>query len=286
MTPLSGKLRAKDVRRRFDQAAANFDEANFVHRTTFDGLIDRMTPLVITPSVILDLGSATGTGSRMLAKQYRKARVLGLDRSGPMLRAAKGGRSRFSRIREVQGNATRLPLQTGSADLVFSNMLLPWIDDIPACFAEVGRVLRKGGVFAFATVGPDSLRNLREAWGESDDTDHVCRFADMHDVGDALVGSGLAEPVLDVDRLTVTYRDGDSLFSDLSATGARNSLVGRRTTLTGKRRFESMLDKLTGDGAITIEVELVYGHAWGTGPRTPAGELHVDPGSIGYFIRR
>ena len=272
------------VRRRFDRAAGGFDRADYLHRHSFDQLIERLSPLVIKPGTIVDLGSATGTGSRALAKKFRGARVLAVDLSGGMLRVSRGNRSRFSKVREVQADARQIPLADQHADLLFANMVLPWLPELPDCFSEVARVLKKGGVFAFSTLGPDSLATLTNAWREVDGDGHVNRFADMHDVGDALVAAGLADPVLDVDRLTVTYGSVDALYRDLTACGARNCLENRRRTLTGKARFERLTEQLragTTAGRLAIELELVFGHAWGRGPRIPAGEFHVDAGSIG-----
>jgi len=289
METLRGTLRLKDVRRRFDRAAVHFDEADFVHRTSFDGLIDRLEPIKTEPARILDLGAATGTGSRQLAKTFRKSRVISLDMSGGMLRIAKKKKSLLSKVTELQGDATKIPLQTGSIDLVFANMLLPWVSDLPACFAEISRVLKKGGVFALATLGPDSLAELRSAWAGDDEFDHVNPFPDMHDVGDALMKAGLIEPILDVDYLTVTYRDHDSLYRDLSNSGARNSLAGRRKTLTGKRRFsgmEALLAERIRAGHLPVNLELVYGHAWGAGPGPEPGEYLLEPTEIGRRQRR
>jgi malonyl-CoA O-methyltransferase len=276
--------RRKDLRRRLDKAAASFDDADYVHRRCFEALIERMAPLVIEPTSILDLGSATGTGSRELGRRFRRARVVSVDLSAGMLRRARGERSRFSRIREVQADAMQLPFLDGTFDLLFANLLLPWITDLPGCLAEVNRVLRTGGLFLFSTLGAGSLASLREAWAAIDPDAHVTEFADMHDVGDALMGAGLSDPVLDVDPLTVTFASAGRLYGDLSACGARNSLVGRRRSLTGTgrwRQFEALLDEGSDSGRLAVQLELVYGHAWGSGRRPPGGEFHVEPATIG-----
>ncbi len=276
-------LVSRDVRRRFDCAAIGFDKADFVHRKTFRELLERLEPVVMQPRLVLDLGCATGAGSRELARHYRGSRVVGLDASMSMLRAAGNRRSLFYKPYLVQADARCIPLQDGSIDLVIANMILPCIDDHAACLAEIARVLRKDGVFAFATLGPDSLSELREAWQTIDDDWHVRVFPDMHDLGDALVRAGLRDPVLDVDHLNVTYRDTDALYRDLTSAGARNCLRGRRQTLTGKSRFRSMDDRLAArmtDNVLSLRLELVYGHAWGGGPRLPAGEFRVDPRTI------
>jgi len=279
-----GRLKARDVRRRFDRAAADFRRADFVHRYAADGILERMSPMLVDVGYVLDAGAANGAASRALARRFRGSRVISLDTSYPMLRQARQSRSRFSRIREVQGDAMLPPLRAGSIDLVFANMLLPWIDDPSTFFGSVARVLRNGGLFVFSSLGPDSLAELREAWQSIDDDKHVTTFSDMHEIGDALVKYGLREPVLDVDWLTVTYDDLSSLFADLTATGSRNTLRGRRRSLTGRRTFEQLRENLShrfGGGALEFPLEMVFGHAWGGGPPMPAGEYALDVASIG-----
>ncbi len=270
---LPGKLSRRDVRRRFDHAAGSFAGADFVHRHTAAGLLERLAPMTFTVERVLDAGSAAGAASRALARTWRKSRVISLDFSLPMLRQARASRSRFARISELQADAAQLPLADGSIDLVFANMLLPWSIDPAGFLGEVRRVLRKEGVFAFSTLGPDSLREVREAWAEVDADEHVNAFPDMHDVGDLVVRAGLRDPVVDVDYLTVAYRSTAALFKDLTAAGARNCLAGRRRTLTGKQRFARMRAALergfAGDG-LPLRLELVYGHAFGSGARPAA----------------
>lgn len=279
-----GRLEIRDVRRRFDRAAGNFSRADFVHRHAADGLFERMSPMLVDVRHILDAGAANGLASRALAGRFRGSRVLSLDASLPMLRQARRARSRFSAIREVHADATRLPLRDGSVDLVFANMLLPWIDDIPAFFTNVARVLRKDGLFVFSSLGPDSLEELRAAWQSVDDDEHVMTFSDMHLIGDALVKHGLREPVLDVDWLTIAYDDPPSLFSDLTAMGGRNVLRRRRRTLTGRHTFDRFVRRLVqrpGGGRLELRLELVFGHAWGGGPAMPPGEYALDVAGIG-----
>jgi malonyl-CoA O-methyltransferase len=278
----------RDIQRRFDRIARDFADADFVHRVTFAELIERLRPVVMQPRQLLDLGCATGAGSRQLARHYRRSRIIGLDASFAMLREATGRRSLLYRPRLLQADARRIPLQDGSMDLVFANMILPCIDDQAACLSEIARVLRKDGVFAFATFGPDSLSELREAWKSIDDDCHVSAFPDMHDLGDALLRAGFRDAVLDVDHLDVTYRDTAALYRDLTRAGARNCLRGRRQTLTGKSRLRALDEHLAArmnDNVLSLRLELVYGHAWGGGPRGPSGEFRVDPRTITHRTR-
>ena len=279
------KLNLRDVRRRFDSAASTFDAADFVHAVTREGLFTRLAPLVLDPNTILDLGSATGSGTKLLRERFRRAHIISLDISHNMLQQGIGKRPRFSfsRYSHLQANAENLPLKDQSIDFVFSNLLLPCTDSPELVFEEVARVLRQGGVFAFASLGPDSLLEVSRAWSGLDGYAHVNRFPDMHDIGDALVRSGLRDPVLDVDRLTVSYDNPDKLFADLTDVGARNALQQRNRSLVGKHRFREMQRALAhgeGDTKISLELELVYGHCWGGGVRMDPSNYHIDASRI------
>ena len=193
-----------------------------------------------------------------------------------MLGVARRSRSWFSRSTFVQGNARQLPFGDATFDLVVANQLLPWEPQPQPVFEEVSRVLKKGGVFAFASLGPDSLGELTRAWASVDQHLHVNRFPDMHDIGDGLV---LADPVLDVDRLSVSYDSTDKLFNDLTRAGARNALDDRARGLLSRARFQALRDALgtaRADGTIRLELELVYGHCWGGGPRNDPTNYRVD----------
>jgi malonyl-CoA O-methyltransferase len=170
----------------------------------------------------------------------------------------------------VCADAHRLPLRSQSFDLVLSNLLLEWCHDPDAVFAEAARVLRPKGLFTFTTLGPDTLKEVRELWRGVDPFTHVHRFIDMHDFGDALLRAGFAEPVMDTERLTVTYRDLPAVLAEIRGSGARNLAQGRPRGLTGRARGEvvrSRSEALGRNGPLQISVEVVHGHAWSVGER-------------------
>jgi len=282
-------LRSNDVRRRFDRAAEKFEDFDFVHAVTRDGLLARLEPMVVEAKTVVDLGCATGSACKPLAKRFRRAHIIALDLSASMLQQVRRKQSWFAKYSLLHANAKAIPLADQSVDVVFANQLLPWIDDSAKVFTEVARVLRENGLFLFAGLGPDSLSELRRAWQSVDAGVHVNRFPDMHDLGDAAVRAGLTDPVLDVDRLSVTYQDAGALFRDLTGCGARNSLANRTNALSGKARFDTMtaaLERHHKDGPIGLDLELVYGHCWGAGPRAHDGEIRIDPGRIGRRTQR
>jgi len=268
MTEKSFALDKRQMRRAFERAAATYERAAQLQREIGLRLLARLDVIKLAPTRILDLGCGTGFCTRALRKRYRKADVIGLDIAPAMLRAARRRDGWFGRGRWVGGDAERLPFAAAGFDMVLSNLALQWCDPDRA-FQEVARVLRPGGLFMFTSFGPDTLRELRNAWQAVDGAPHVHGFIDMHDLGDALVRAHLAEPVMDVDRLTITYKDVMSLLRELKAIGAHNVARDRPWTLTGKgqfARFRGAYEAQARAGRIPATYEVVYGQAWGPPP--------------------
>jgi malonyl-CoA O-methyltransferase len=265
------------ARRAFDRARA-FESACFIHDEARARLLARLELVRLEPKVAVDLGCATGRGAAALAARYPDARVLAVDSSSRMLRASAAGAA--ATVRVVGGDATALPLRGGSVDLMLANLVLPWCRP-DRLLAEAARVLTDGGALLFATLGPDSLQEIRAAFAAVDDRIHVHAAFDMHDLGDLAMAAGLAEPVLDVDRIAVTYTHVAGLVRDLRATGAVNVAGARRRGLTGRRRWGRFVERLPrgGDGRFPVTVELILGLAWGRGAVAsrdlPGGEIRV-----------
>lgn len=263
------QLDKPQVRRFFQQAVAHYDEAAVVAREIGARLLERLDLVRLTPTVVLDVGCATGVTTAALLRRYPKARVLGIDSAPAMLRRTRKRGSWLRRPQCLCADAEALPLADASCDLVFSNLVLPWCDP-DRVFREFCRVLKPNGLLLFSTLGPDTLKELRQSWAVADNYIHVHAFMDMHDVGDALLRAQLAEPVMDMELLTVTYRRSADLLHDLRNTGARNAAMGRAPGLTGRHRYAAMqqaYEHLRREGVLPATVEIVYGHAWGPSER-------------------
>jgi len=262
----------------FDRAARDYDSIAEFQRLVAERLLERLDYMRIAPGRILDLGAGTGRAARVLASRYPGAGIVESDLAFGMLRRQRGLGRWFNRRRAVCADAESLPFTDGSFDLVFSSLMLQWCNDPAGVFAEVRRALHPGGLLIFSTLGPDTLRELRESWAAADGDVHVNAFIDMHDLGDALMHAGFCEPVMETERFTLTYGDGRALMRDLKSLGARNANAGRRRTLTGKARLEEMLrayEKHRRDCRLPATYEVVYGHAW----RAEVGaEPHREPG--------
>ncbi|MCB1921054.1 MAG: malonyl-ACP O-methyltransferase BioC [Candidatus Competibacteraceae bacterium] len=256
------------LRRAFERAAADYDEAAFLHREVGGRLLERLDLIKLQPQLILDVGCGTGVITLALMKKYRKARVIGLERAPAMLAKACKRKPWFRTLYGLTGEPEALPLADASCDLIFSNLALPWVTELDQALAEFRRVLKPGGALLFSTLGPDTLVELRRSWAAvNDGYNHVNAFFDMHDIGDALLRARLAEPVMDVERLTLTYSEMDGLARDLKALGARNVTRGRPTGLMSRKRWQVVREAYEQhrrpDGLLPVSCEVVYGHAWG-----------------------
>ncbi len=241
---------------------------------------ERLDYVKIDPTVVMDLGCGTGADLAWLAQRYPKALRVGCDLSRAMLAEAGpgGGWLRHwlpgnAAALRVCADARQLPIGSATVDLLWSNLMLQWLADPRAAIVEANRLMRAEGLLMFSTFGPDTLKELRQAFRAADDGPHVLPFMDMHDIGDALVGGGFAEPVMDMEVLTLTYADGVELIRDLRNNASGNALACRRRGLTGRRRWQAMLSALNAqrcDGRLGVSFEVVYGHAWKVAPKTTA----------------
>jgi malonyl-CoA O-methyltransferase len=280
------------VRAAFDRAGTTYESAAQLQERIGEELLSRLTAFRFQPRVVLDLGAGTGRLSAQLKRRYPRAQVLALDISLGMLRQAGHHQRLWRRFARVCADAQRLPLKSASVDLVFSSLMLQWCEPLDAALAEVRRVLRGEGFFAFSTFGPATLQELRRAWAAADDYNHVNHFIDVHDVGDALVRAGFSEPVLDVDRIGRGYPDALALMRDLKAIGAHNVTAGRPRSLLGRAHLERMraaYERERANGVLPATYEVIYGASWGNTGRLAAplsaGEAHIAPGSIGRRAR-
>lgn len=285
------ELDPAEVRRAAERAAPSYDAAAVLHREVGRRMAERLALIRLQPKTILDAGCGTGEALGELRTRYPEAAIVALDFAFAMAGAAKRRASALKVVRtgmlgkllgsrpgggETQvlcADAGRLPLAPASVDLVWSNLLLQWIGEPAVVFAEFLRVLRVGGLLLFTSFGPDTLKELRSAFASVDRAPHVSRFIDMHDVGDALVATGFADPVMDAETITLTYGEGVALLRDLKAVGGHNAALGRARGLMGRQRWGRMLDALDlfrRDGRLPATYEVIYGHAWKPEPRFAA----------------
>ena len=270
------------ARRSFARAATRYDAHAVLQREIGKRLLEHLDPIRLDPARVVDLGCGTGALFAGLRERFPRARLVALDAALPMLKAARGRTSWWrALVRHAPlaacADAERLPLAHGCAQLVFSNLVLQWCD-APAVFREAARVLEVGGLLLFSTYGPDTLKELRAAFDDGDGARHVNTFVDMHDLGDALVAAGFADPVMEMERITLEYATVEALARDLKSGGGHNVLPGRPRGLGGRATWRRMSERYEAHrrgGALPATFEVVYGHAWKVAPRRIADGRQV-----------
>ena len=263
------------VRRSFDRAAASYDAAAVLQREVNERMLQRLDLIKHTPLRMLDLGSGTGFGARLLRQRFPRATVFEADLALGMLRASRahaaGWRRWFTAARHLCADMEALPLADNSLDMLWSNLALQWCNEPDLAFSEMLRVLKPGGLLMFSTFGPDTLKELGQVFAGVDSHTHINRFIDMHDLGDAMVRTGFETPVVDMDMLTLTYSTARAALADLKAIGAHNMTSGRPQGLMGKsawQRMQANYETLRRpDGQLPLTFEVVYGHAWKPQPK-------------------
>lgn len=279
--------------RRSARAAAGYLDAAVLQKEVGARLLERFDLLRIAPECIVDAGCGPGTHTGALAARFPEARVLAVDQAAAMVeraapRTPAGGAAAWltrmlglgaageTRVEGVVADMTAMPLAPQQADVVWSNFALQLVDELPLLFAEWSRVLKVGGVVMFTAPGPDTLIELRRAVNLAGDdaARRVRQFTDLHDLGDLLVQAGFADPVMDMEVITLEYASAGALWRDLRATGLTNTLAARPRGLLTPRRLAAIaaaLDAGRRDGGpIRISVEVLYGHAWKVAPKKTA----------------
>jgi malonyl-CoA O-methyltransferase len=270
----------RHIRRAFSRSAAGYDAAAALQHEVEKRLMESLDYLTLRqgadgadPKVVLDVGCGPAHAAAAMRKRWSKAQVIALDLALPMLREAKKQAGWWKPFQRVCADLRSLPLADASVDVLFCNLSLQWVDDLPAAFNGFRRVLKPGGLLVCSTFGPETLQELRDAFAHADDAPHVSPFPPIAQFGDALMLAGFRDPVLDRDRFTLTYDDLPALMRELRAMGATNALQRRRHTLTGRARFAAAAAAYEplrrADGKLPSTWDVIYAHAWAPPPGAP-----------------
>ncbi len=305
----------RQVRRAFSRSAGHYDEAAALQREVGARLMESLDYLDdpnvrLEPACVVDVGCGPGHAAIDMQRRWPKARVVALDLALPMLLAARGNAAALpgaGRPRWLGGatppsllcaDARSLPLADASVDVLFSNLCLQWVEDLPAVFAGFRRVLKPGGRLLVSTFGPDTLFELRGAFSEADEAPHVSLFPSIAQFGDALVAAGFRDPVLDRDEFTHGHASLAGLMRELRTLGATNAMAARRRGFTGRARFaraEQAYEVLRAPeggplaGQLPATWEVIYAQAWAPPPGAPIRVGGVDEVQVpvaGIPIRR
>jgi malonyl-CoA O-methyltransferase len=268
-------LERATVRAAFNERPAARAQADFLFREIERRMLERLDLIRLQPvDRVLDVGCGSGHSLATLAVRYPRAQMIGLDfaertvaaaagRPGPEDRLREGARRWLSRLgvggsRQLPAtmplwmvaDAHALAVTANSIDMVWSNLVAHWFDDPLAAVAEWHRVIRPDGLLMFSAFGVDTLKEVRQPRTAATTAgSHGPTYQDMHDWGDALSAAGFADPVMDVERLTLTYEDPEKFWSDARSLSMKPDL--------GQPAGQS-----NEPGTRSLSVEVIYGHAW------------------------
>jgi malonyl-CoA O-methyltransferase len=281
------KLDTQLVRRRFNRAAFTYASAAVVQKEVGNRLLQRFDMMKIAPQTILDVGCGPGTHTSALRTRFPNANVVALDHAMSMVELAspaprgiiatlKRAFAKSVRDAGIVADMTKLPIKHNAADVLWSNFALQWANDLPALFAEWNRATKVDGMLMFTMPGPDTLIELRRAVNQAlpSRVSSLHVHTDLHDIGDMLVHAGFADPVMDMEVITLEYKTTDALWADLRAQGAMSAVHARSRGLASPRAWQRLNDQLDSqrgtNGMIRMSVEIVYGHAWKVPPKKTA----------------
>jgi malonyl-CoA O-methyltransferase len=262
--PLAGSTRHLAHRRAvaaaFDRAADRYDRHAALEQEVGRRLLERCAFSRREPERILDLGCGTGVHAAALKRRYRHAQVVGLDLSHAMLERFAQRSGWLRPLAPVRGDIAALPFARATADLIFANLVDSWLPDRSALLDEYRRVLRAGGMLLFSTFGPATFRELREAVGPGLS---LPEFPDVMEIGDALVAAGFREPVVDMESITLQYRDPEAIVRELESTGAAQLIGGWGRAAADTAAWRAAWEPLRTAGKCPVSFEIVYGTAFG-----------------------
>ena len=212
-------------------------------------------------------------GHALVSARYPKARCFVVETTRRGREAASQALSKPWWSRWV-GEQARLEMpDEGAVQMLWANMALHMVADPQALMAQWHRALAVDGYLMFSCLGPDTAKELRAVYADMGWPPAGHAFTDMHDWGDMLVQAGFAEPVMDMERITLTFATPQRLLEELRELGC-NLHPDRFAALRGRAWREQLYKALeqrlidgSGSGQLSLTFEIIYGHAFKPAPR-------------------
>jgi malonyl-CoA O-methyltransferase len=264
------------------------EDAPWVHEEVGRRMAERLDVIQIPVERWADGSTRRGGAAAhaQVAAHYPKARAFALEEDGRLAPYAPDNRAWWQRWRRSQGD--QKTVLAGTMQLVWANMRGHQVADPGALLTAWRRALAPGGFVMFSCLGPDTLRELRALYARLGWPPPAQDFTDLHDWGDWLVTAGFVEPVMDMERITLTFPNAARLLAELRGLG-RNlhpaRFAGLRARAWRERLYaelESGLRVHPGAGkneSLALTFEVIYGHALAPEPRhtvKPHTEIPLD----------
>jgi malonyl-CoA O-methyltransferase len=258
---------------------ARAGSAPWLHGEVARRMAARLPVIRLQPQSVLQWWAWSGDGDELLAAAYPKARRVRVEPTPALAaRSALAARLPWWSAGRWRAGAGEVVLEgevaAASCQMLWANMMLHAVPDPAALLAQWQRALAVDGFVMFSCLGPDTLKELRPLYARLGWGAPAQDFIDMHDIGDMMIHAGFADPVMDQERITLTFADARALLAELRGPGG-NAPPRPHAGLRPPRwhaRLLRELDALHGaDARIGLGFEIVYGHAFKAAPRIKAG---------------
>lgn len=186
----------------------------WLHEEIARRMDERLGLILRQPARLIDWWSPTSGGAPLLQARYPQTRLLRTGLDGRPLEDETRGEGRWWQRLLGAGRTRPSSENEAPAELLWANMMLHWIDDRPALLARWHELIAVDGFLMFSCFGPDTLAELRTIWAEAGWGAPGSDWVDMHDLGDDLVQAGFADPVMDMERLTLTWDSPQALLAN------------------------------------------------------------------------
>ncbi len=253
------------VRAHRNRVAAGFTEFDFLFRETADRLADRLLDIAREFPLAVDIGCHEGGLRQAVMASGRIGALVQSELSEAMAHRVDGP--------IVVADEEALPFAESQFDLAVSNLSLHWVNDLPGTLLQIRNILKPDGLFLAATLGGDTLTELRECLMAAEielrdgASPRVSPFLEIRDAGALMQRAGFALPVIDSDKITVTYENAFKLLADLRGMGETDAAMARPRGFTRKALFLRMAEiyqeRYAGpDGRIAATFEVIWLHGW------------------------
>jgi malonyl-CoA O-methyltransferase len=276
---------------RWRQRLRSATEPPWLHAEAARRMAERLGIVRLKPQQVVDWGLQARHDHTLLAAAYPEAHALWVDPDG--LGRVPESRPWWRGLLGRDKTPVVVPpneLPAGAAQLLWSTMLLHTVAEPQGLLAAWHRALAVDGFVMFCTLGPGTLQSLSALYAAQGWPAPLAPLVDMHDLGDMLVRAGFADPVMDQETVRLTWADAGAALAELRSLGLNASLqrpAGLRTPRWRQRLLQALQQGACHDGRITLEFELVYGHAFKPPPRARlAAETTVALEDLRRMVRR
>lgn len=242
----------------FSKAASHYDQFAQLQRDIGEKLLTAVNNE--NPLPILDLGCGTGYFSEKIAVRYGQSEIIALDLSDAML--AQVEKKQLKQVTCQQGDIDNLPFNQSQFDLIFSNLVLQWSDNLGACVKQLKASLNAGGKLHFSTLLNGSLNELTKAWKTVDQHPHTNSFLTLESVTEQLQQAGFSRLRIKTETRVLQYDNVIAVMRALKGIGA-NHVHGHQAVQETGRNLIKLLEKgyapfINEQGKLNLTYQVCY----------------------------